>query len=322
VCGFRLRRYRSDSTHRAYIILNLLMYRTMNIYRSIHDMKIRTTTSFATVLKPRPILQMVGMCGLFVAGMALMFMHQKDNASIERIRGSLQAILAPVVGALSAPADFMEEVGANVRNLTTAYAQNNALRSENTHLLEWQIIAKELQQENAELRGLLGVSASDTAQYITARIVSATHDPFGHTLIIEHNGDARIREGMPVIAAEGLVGRVLESTGETARVLLVTDRQSRVPVEQEATSARAILTGLNRAEDMMLAHTEHAEVFKVGDRIVTSKSMLFPIHFVVGEVTSADKESVHIRPYVDARKLRFVSIVVPNAGAQATTDTP
>jgi ERCC4-related helicase len=46
--------------------------------------------------------------------------------------------------------------------------------------------------------------------------------------------------------------------------------------------------------------------------------MLFPIHFVVGEVTAKDEKSVHIRPYVDARKLRFVSVVVPSAGTNAT----
>jgi rod shape-determining protein MreC len=283
-------------------------------------MKVRTTTSFATVIKPRPIFQMAGMCGLFMLGMTLMFMHQRDNAAVEKIRGAVQATFAPVIGFLSKPADFMEEVGTNVRNLTTAYTQNAALRTENAHLLEWQVVAKELQQENAELRTLLGVSATDAAHYITARIVSATHDPFGHTLMIQHNGDTRIRAGLPVIAAEGLVGRVLETTGETARILLMTDRQSRVPVEQESAQARAILTGLNRAEDLVLSHVEHPEVFAAGDRIVTSKSMLFPIHFMVGEVISNHKGDVHIRPYVDARKLRFVSIVVPEAGAPIAVD--
>ena len=170
----------------------------------------------------------------------------------------------------------MEDVGNRSRNLVNAYRQNEVLKSENTQLLEWQAVAKELQQENAELRGLLGVSAAEEAHYITARIVSATHDLFGHTLMITHNGDERIRAGLPVISAEGLVGRILETTGNTARVLLITDRQSRVPVQEESSNERGILTGLNEIGNITLNHVEHEKAFHVGDRILTSKSLLFP----------------------------------------------
>ncbi len=284
----------------------------MTIYRRIHDMKVRSSSTLAVAIKPRPLLNMAGLCALLTLGCALMFLHYRGSDAVERFRLTLQRALTPVVELLSAPSQMMEDIGNRSRNLVNAYRQNETLKSENAQLLEWQAVAKELQQENAELRGLLGVSAAEEAHYITARIVSATHDPFGHTLMITHDGDERIRAGLPVISAEGLVGRILETTGNTARILLITDRQSRVPVQEESSNERGILTGLNEVGSVTLNHVEHEKAFHVGDRVLTSKSLLFPVHFVVGEVTAMDGQGIHVKPYADARKLRFVSIVVPS----------
>jgi rod shape-determining protein MreC len=321
-CHLLLALTHSNRLHNLSIFLNLLLYGDMTIYRRIHDMKIRSTNSLAVAIRPRPLFQMAGICALLMLGIALMFLHYRASPTVERIRVTLQSALTPVVELLSSPANIMEGIGENARNITNAYRQNATLKAENAQLLEWQAVAKELQQENAELRGLLGVSAAEEAHYVTARIVSATHDPFGHTLIITHDGDERIRAGLPVISAEGLVGRVLETTGHTARVLLITDRQSRVPVQEEGSDERGILTGLNEVGAVSLNHVEHPKSFHAGDRIVTSKSLLFPVHFVVGEVKDVDIAGVHIRPYADARKLRFVSIVVPTGARSNAATSP
>jgi rod shape-determining protein MreC len=283
------------------------------IYRRIHDMKIRSTTSLAASIKPRPIMQMTGLCALVVIGLALMFLHHGENPAVQRIRGTVQMVFSPVIDFLSQPAMVMQRIGENAHDLTAVYTENTALRAENAQLLEWQAVAKRLELENRELRGLLGISAADDAQYVSARIISTTHDPFSHTLMISHDGDARIRPGLPVIAAEGLVGRVLETNGKTARVLLITDRQSRIPVQQETNGEHGILTGDNVLQAIALNHVERPKLFKEGDRIITSKSQLFPVHFVVGEVVRNHKGEIAIRPYADSRKLRFVSIVIPDS---------
>lgn len=283
----------------------------MDIYRRINDMKVQSTTSFAAAVRPRPILNIAGIVGLVALGVILIAGHYTNHPTIKQTKGVFQNIFAPVISLLSQPADYIDYTGERISNIMHVYEKNLALQSQNAELLKWQSVAYRLEQENRELRSFLGVSAAQDVRYSTAHIISDTHDPISHSIIIEHTGDSAIQEGLPVITPEGMLGHVVETSGTMARVLLITDRQSRIPVEHEQHREHGILTGINESDEIRLNHTENAARFAPGDRIVTSRSHLFPIEIVIGEVASVSDNVVTITPYADARKHDYVSIAIP-----------
>ena len=113
-----------------------------------------------------------------------------------------------------------------------------------------------------------------------------------------------------MVTGEGLAGRVAEVGDNSARVLFVTDVNSRLPVQVERTRERAILAGDNSAQ-MRLVLLQGVAGVQRGDRIITSgDGGSFPVGIPVGEVVQAGAEgSVRVRPFADFSRLEFVRVV-------------
>jgi rod shape-determining protein MreC len=273
-------------------------------------MKVRSTSSAAAIaIRPRSLIHVFFVIAAFLSAITLMIVDKGESLFPRTVRHSLQVMASPVIELFSSPAEYLQETSQNISDISNVYIQNQQLKEQNKTLLQWQTIATQLEQENKELRALLNVQAAGATHSITARVISDKHNALNHSLMIRHNGDARITVGQPVIAAEGLIGHVLETHGDMATVLLVTDRQSHIPIVHEETGERGILTGTNDHAVMMLEHVEDTSVFKVGDRIVTSKSELFPVRIVAGEVSKIEEDVIYVRSYTDTHKAQFVSIV-------------
>jgi rod shape-determining protein MreC len=282
----------------------------MNIYRRIHDMKVRSTSSATAIaIRPRSLMHVFLVIAAFLSSIGLMIMDKGEALLPNTVRHSLQVVTAPMIELFSSPAEYLQQTSQKITDISNVYGQNQQLKEQNKTLLQWQTIAMQLEQENKELRALLHVQLAQKTHNITARVLSDKHNALSHSLMVRHNGDARIKVGQPVVAAEGLVGHVLKTKGEMATILLVTDRQSHIPIVHEETGERGILTGTNDKLEMMLEHVEDVSVFNVGDRIVTSKSALFPVRIVAGEVSKIEGDDVYIRSYTDTHKAQFVSIV-------------
>jgi rod shape-determining protein MreC len=118
-----------------------------------------------------------------------------------------------------------------------------------------------------------------------------------------------IRKGQAVIAGEYLVGRIAEVGDRSARVLLLTDINSHIPVVVEGTRAKAILAGDNsdRARLNYLAPNSAAAP---GTRVVTSgHGGAFPPGLPVGVITTLQDGVVRVEPFVHRYALDYVTVV-------------
>jgi rod shape-determining protein MreC len=111
------------------------------------------------------------------------------------------------------------------------------------------------------------------------------------------------------LTGDGLAGRIAEVGRRSARVLLLTDINSRVPVLVERTRDRAILAGDNSNHPQLLYLKPRAEL-RVGDRVVTSgDGGVFPAGLPVGVVDSIEDGVVGIAPFVDWDRMEYLRIV-------------
>jgi rod shape-determining protein MreC len=283
----------------------------MSKYRNIQDMKLKSSTAPAIAIRPKHFMSFMAVLSLATLAVALIVTDKnQDNIISDNIRYSVQNVTLPAIELFSNPAQMLQELSDNFSEITTIYERNKILAEQNKMLLKWQTVATQLEQENAQLRKLLNVQTSTLAHNITAQVMSSKHDSLSHSLIVRHNGDSRIKVGSPLISPEGMVGYVLKTKGEIANVLLISDRGSRIPVAQEQNGERGILTGLNDDDLLLLEHVDEISQFRVGDRIITSQSELFPISIAVGEVAEIKQNKIYVRPYVNSHKMRFANIVV------------
>lgn len=237
---------------------------------------------------------------LLVGGaFALMLLGKADTVLVERTRTALTDAVAPVMDLASRPIATVGEVVREGRELAHLRSENAALRRENDRLLHWQTVARRLEARNEALAALLNVVPEPGVSYVTARVVADRGGAFVRSVLVNAGRRHGVEKGQAALAGEGLAGRVAEAGRNSARVLLITDINSRIPVRLQEAGHRAVLAGDNSERPRLVFLPREAAV-EPGARVVTSgHGGLFPPGLPVGRVVAAGEAGVRVEPFVD-----------------------
>jgi rod shape-determining protein MreC len=245
---------------------------------------------------------------LIAASFALMLLGKADTVIAERARVALADLLVPVYGVLSRPVGAVQDAVAAVRSLAELHTENARLREENARLKRWHDVAMALEAENHALRAVLNAPADPTPGFITARVVADTGTAYARSVLLSTGPRHAVRKGQVALDQNGLVGRVSEVGSRSARILLVTDINSRIPVQIERTRARAILAGTNGPVPR-LQHWSDGMQPQPGDRIVTSaQAGAFPAGLPVGTVRAGPGGVMEVELSAELSRLEFVRL--------------
>ena len=257
----------------------------------------------------RLVLHRFALVVLVVAAFAAMLIGKADTVLVENARVLALDLASPALEAIARPVAVTNRTIADLKEFATLREENARLREENTRLLAWQTAARRLENENTRLRDLANFREGPEASFITARIVGDSVSAYVRGALLNVGRKAGVTPGQAVVTGEGLAGRVAEVGDNSARVLFVTDVNSRLPVQVERTRERAILAGDNSAL-MRLTLAQTLQGVQRGDRIVTSgHGGSFPVGIPVGEVVETSEGHVRVRPYADFSRLEFVRVV-------------
>lgn len=264
---------------------------------------------FFLALPLRSLIQRFAFALLVGAAITLMILSQAKPNLVQNLRTGVTDITAPVLEFFSHPAAAVATFVDEVDNLAEAHGQNARLKEENARLLKWQAVAQQLARENESLRSMLNVVPEPRATYVTARVIGDSGGPFVRTALVNAGTRNGVQKGQAVVNGEGLVGRIVEAGEHSARVLLLNDLNSRVPVLLESSHERAILSGDNTSQPKLEFLAVDAPI-KVGDRVVTSgEGGFFPPGLPVGIVSAANEDGATIQPFADSDRLEFVSVL-------------
>ena len=177
--------------------------------------------------------------------------------------------------------------------LSSLRYENEALRDQNLRLSLELLKLREAQLENARLHALLHFKSQQAAEksYIVARVIARNPARIANTILIDAGADEGIQAPMPVVTADGLVGRIMEVHGYTAIVQLLIDHNCRVSAVVQRHSR---VSGIVSFEDgtFYLKNVSLRGDIKVGDLIVSSGlGKLFPKGLYVGQVVNVGDEA-------------------------------
>jgi rod shape-determining protein MreC len=247
---------------------------------------------------------------LVFLSVALLILGKADGVVVSVIRSTATDALAPTLGALSRPLEAAAGFVGRVRDWVEIYHRNEALERENWRLFGWRTTALSLAAENAELRGLLKLVPDHAVSFLSARVIADSAGAYARSLLIDAGSDEGVKRGDAVLGGRGLVGRITEVGRRTARVLLLTDLNSRLPVFIEAKEPlRAILAGDNSPRPTLRFFPAKA-VIRPGDRVVTSGvGGLFPANLPIGVVTGFERAVPQVAPYADFSEAAYLRVV-------------
>ncbi len=259
---------------------------------------------------------------MVVVAFGLMLVGKVDTVVVERVRIAVYDTSAPIYAALAEPLGRINRFASETRGMWTLREENARLRSENEQLRRWQSIALTLDAENRRLKTALRWIPDPEASYVTARVVADAGGVYAKAVLLSAGPNHSLRKGEIALDERGLVGRITEVGSRTARVLLITDMNSRVPVILESSRTRAILAGTNGPWPRLLYMSE-GTIPKEGERVVTSaEANAFPANLPVGTVHFDANGVAEVEPDAQLRALDMVRVFDYGLGGLAPPETP
>jgi rod shape-determining protein MreC len=245
---------------------------------------------------------------LIAAAFGLMLLGKADALLAERARMAVADALAPIYGVLAAPLANVRATIDNAQRMVTLFSDNARLREENERLRKWQAVAMTLDAENAQLKAHLRWVPDAAPSYVTSRVVADAGGVYARAVLLSLGPNHGIVKGQIALDDRGLVGRVTEVGARSARVLLLTDINSRIPVVMEQSRARAMLVGTNGPRPRLLHWPEGVQPAE-GERIVTSaEANAFPAGLPVGTVHFTASNVPEVQPEARLDRLEVVRL--------------
>jgi rod shape-determining protein MreC len=199
--------------------------------------------------------------------LAISIVDPKGFSALRKIGAEITAPVARVFDSLRRT---VNDVGDNTSAYIDAASKNRALTktvlANRTKLIE----AKAIRLENARLRSLLKLKAEETGHIAVGRLISSSASSSRRFATLSIGSNFGIVDGQPVRGPDGLIGRILETGPTTARILLITDANSPIPVMRVSDGTPASGEGLANGLVKILPVNFGVNPFKVGDIIVTS----------------------------------------------------
>ena len=245
---------------------------------------------------------------VFVAGL-LTVLGKADVLLIDRLRVNVADALSPVLELVAEPVSGAASIFGSFEDAVAVYHNNRELREENQRLLQWQEVARRLAAENSALRDLVKLVPEQASSALAARVIADSGGAYMRNVLVNAGARDGVARGQAALSGEGLVGRVSEVGSRTARILLLTDLNSHIPVTVERTGERAMLDGDN-SDRPRLVFLDPKTTTDSGDRIVTSGAGgVFPPGLPVGVVSAVESGVVRIEPYAELSRLQMVRLI-------------
>jgi rod shape-determining protein MreC len=192
--------------------------------------------------------------------------------------------------------------------------KENAALVKNLH--EFELQNKDLNR----YRQLLGLKQRLPHTTVSAEVIAIAPSNYYMTLMLDKGTLNKVIRNNVVMDNDGVIGRIIESSSRSSKVLLIADQRSAVAVMVERTGSRAILEGMGNGLCKLTLEEPSAQI-KAGDKIYTSGiGGIFPKGLYVGHVDllKRDRRSgwatlVRVRPAADNYSIQEVLIIThPN----------
>ncbi|MBW2734986.1 MAG: rod shape-determining protein MreC [Deltaproteobacteria bacterium] len=278
---------------------------------------------------PRKVRDIALAAALLGVPFAFLQANLKDPDEINPIDKVLLHISAPIQAGVTGVTSAVHRTWKRYIYLVGLQRQNERLVAENMRLHRSEREAQRKLARMGRFERLLAFRREKGVETFGARVIGRSSSPFVRALRVRiDRGQGEVRAGLPVVTANGVVGRISRVFGDYSDVRLAVDPKSSIDVVIQRTGARGLLHGKD-AQDRYLCRLSfllRKEEVKVGDLIMTSGAAdVFPRDLPVGRVSRVSRrtyglyQKVEVTPTVDFGALEEVLVIVAAAPPAAPT---
>ncbi len=205
-----------------------------------------------------------------ILGLALLALSLWQPAALQPLRGGANDVSATIGEAPATARAGGNNTWDTIKAYWQAGSQNADLRREvevaRIRLAE----AQAVEAENRRLKALLGLAEENVEPVVYSRLVGSSSTSARRFAYLGVGSAAGVEIGMPVHSERGVIGRVLETSRASSRVLLLTDSESVLPVRRASDQTVAFAEG--RGDGLLRIRLINLGLnpLEIGDVFVTS----------------------------------------------------
>jgi rod shape-determining protein MreC len=225
-------------------------------------------------------------------------------------------LIAPFQKFIQRTIDTTEGIWESYFHLISVHDDNIRLKNEIDTLKMENAQFRELVATYQRLQGLLQFKETIDFPVIAAQVIGRDPSGWFQSVIIDKGKRSGLVINMPVVNAEGVVGRLVSVSTDYAKVLLIIDQNSAVDGIIQRSRDTGIVKGISSTECELEYVLKTSDV-TIDDVVVTSGlGRIFPKGIPVGRVTEVDNvpgelfKWVKIEPMVDFSRLEELLVIL------------
>jgi len=245
--------------------------------------------------------------------------HVKRTRSWNPAEQWVVEVVAPFQNLLSKTVRGVERVWETYFGLVWVHEENRSLRDQIEFLRAENARFREMLATHHRLQKLLQFKEARDWPMMAAQVIG--RDPTGwfKSVMIDKGGKSGLKVNMPVVSADGVVGRLVSVSPNYAKVLLIIDQNSAVDCLNQSTRDQGILKGTS-TKICELDYVLKTSRMNSGDMIITSGlGGVYPKGLPVGRVVNVTDRpgvlfrDVQVQPVVDFSRLEEVLVILKEA---------
>tara|TARA_B100000029_G_scaffold80039_1_gene71487 strand:+ start:555 stop:1403 length:849 start_codon:yes stop_codon:yes gene_type:complete len=244
---------------------------------------------------------------LIIISIILIFVETIETKPLNYFRSFVKDAIYRGSLVVSAPTKAFDNFAGFIKEHLNLHENYIQLKEENTKLKNTISKSDFLELENTQLRKLIEEQVASKSNLVSARVMIDKQSPYLNSFIINIGNNKRILNGMAVLDGEYFVGRIVDVNFFSARVLLISDLNSKIPVVAEPSGNHGILSGRGTDKPTLEYLPENHNV-RDGDKVYTSgKEGIFSPGIPIGEVKI--EEGINkISLFSDLNQITFVNV--------------
>ena len=257
---------------------------------------------------------------LLLLVMMILTIYEQSSGTLFSPESSLSRLITPVQSLVSRVTQSVSGYLYRVKLRSNIEYEYNQLKAQNDELVLRSLLYEELEEENTQLRALLGeYDARAEMNPVLARVIASESGNYFSTFTINKGKNDGVDTQMAVITSEGLIGYTYEVFDTTAKVITVIDDQASLAALIESSRDQGAVKGTLGSTGEPLCRMYYLSADSVprpGDRVITSGvGVSFPKGLLIGyvrESTRAIEDNKHyivVEPAADFEHIENVLVL-------------
>ena len=228
------------------------------------------------------------------------------------VRSVINDLVYRVTIVAETPGNMIVYLGKKTKEHFNVYNENKSLRQkvDRLELNNFEDLFLITENENLKLAlGLEKIKIQEEDTIIVAKVMVDQSSPFLRSLLISKGTKHGVVKGMTIFSKNYLIGTVIETNYLSARVLLITDLNSKIPSVIQDTDVNVILSGNGNKNDFNLDYLPE-EFTLLPNKIIFTSGMdgFLKAGMPIAETYLDKKGKIKIRSLTDPQQASIIHI--------------